>query len=273
MRENKVKSGNGGRRALLALGGAGVVAAVAGVVFAYGRLRDVWLEQCVVTDAASQVSITDGRMVRADVIAYEFGLKNGANLALIDFDERRRAVLKKIPNIRDITVSRRLPNRVEIAVEERVPFVRLGVRGQSGDSGRVADRDGVVFISSSGTQTLPTIREPSAPGTQKGHALSGRALAALRIIETCREQFPALGVVAADVSKPDYITVVLANDYSEAKIAWEGMDDPTEATMDGLLERLRNLSRAYTSRVDNSIRVWNATQPGVTYGNTQKGAL
>ena len=130
MKENKIKSSNGGRRILIALGVVVCIAAIIGLAVAYNRLRDIWLEQCVITDVASQVSITDGKMVRSDIIAYEFGLRNGANLALIDFDERRRETLKKIPNIRDITIARHRPDKVTITVEERVPIVRLGIKGQ-----------------------------------------------------------------------------------------------------------------------------------------------
>ena len=273
MKENKKKGSNGGRRVLILLGTVVCIAAIVGIAVAYGKLRDLWLEQCVITDVAAQVSITDGKMVRSDVIAYEFGLKNGANLALIDFAEKRRETLKKIPNIRDISIARHLPDKVSITVEERVPVVRLGITGQKTDFGRVADTDGVVFISSSGTQMLPLIREAAAPGTKKGQRLSGRALAALRLLETCRDQFRELAAIETDISKPDYITVVLGNDYSKAKVAWDGIDDPSDATQGKLERQLNELTKAYCSRVDDSIRVWNATQPGKVYADTQKGSL
>ena len=281
MKENKIKSSNGGKRILIILGTVVCIAAIIGLAVAYNRLRDIWLEQCVITDVASQVSITDGKMVRSDVIAYMFGLKNGANLALIDFDERRKETLKKIPNIREISIARHLPDKVSITVEERVPVVRLGIKGEKKDSGRVADTEGVVFISSSGTQMLPIIREAAAPGTEKGHTLSGRALAALKLLETCREEFRALAAIEADISKPDYITVVLGNDYSVAKVAWDGMDDPSESTQKNLEKQLERLTKSYTSRIDDSIRIWDASLPpsetrsgkSEVYGNTKKGFL
>ena len=281
MKENKIKSSNGRRRILIILGTVVCIAAIIGLTVAYNRLRDIWLEQCVITDVASQVSITDGKMVRSDVIAYMFGLKNGANLALIDFDERRKETLKKIPNIREISIARHLPDKVSITVEERVPVVRLGIKGEKKDSGRVADTEGVVFISSNGTQMLPIIREATAPGTDKGHKLTGRALAALKLLETCRDNFRALAAIEADISKPDYITVVLGNDYSIAKVAWEGMDDPSEATQKNLEKQLERLTKSYTSRIDDSIRIWDASLPpsetrsgkSEVYGNTKKGFL
>ncbi len=273
MKENKITAPHGARRVLILLDIVVCIAAIVGIAVAYGKLRDLWLEQCVITDVASQVSITDGKMVRADVIAYEFGLKNGANLALIDFAEKRVETMKKIPNIRDISIARHLPDKVSITVEERVPAVRLGIMGQKTDSGRVADTEGVVFISSSGTQMLPMIREATAPGTKKGQRLSGRALAALRLLETCRDKFRELAAIEADTSKPDYITIVLGNDYSTAKIAWDGMDDPSDATQGKLERQLNELTKAYCSHVDSGIRIWNATQPGKVYADTKKGSL
>ena len=273
MKQNKISNSDRKRAVKTAAFCALLAAAAVGLCVAYGRLHALWLEQCVITDFASQVSITDGRMVRSDVVASEFGLRNGANLACIDFEERRRALLKKIPNLREVTIVRHLPDRVDISIEERVPVVRLGIRGQNRDSGRVADSEGVVFISSNGTQTLPLIREAAEPGTPKGGTLGGLALAALKLIETCRSGFRELGVIEADVSKTDYITIVLANDYTRAKIAWEGMDSPSEATQPNLTKQLRHLSEAISSRVDPQIREWDATQPGYVYGNTQKGFL
>ena len=273
MKANTIKNPNRSRTTIAAVGVVLAVVVLVAIAIAYDKLHGIWLEQCVITDVASQVSITDGKMVRADVVAYEFGLKNGANLALIDFDAKRRDILKKIPNIRNITVSRHLPNRVEIAVEERVPVVRLGIKGQKRDSGRVADTDGVVFISSSGTQMLPLIWESSAQGTAKGQRLSGAALGALVLLETCRDQFRELNVIEADVSKSDHIVIVLGNDYSRANVDWPGRDNPTEATKADLVERLTNLRHSYTSRVDDSIREWDATQPGVCTGNTKRKLL
>ena len=210
MKENKLKTRHSRRKVLALAGIAALAAAAIALYIAYGRLHDMWIEQCVITDFASQVEISDGRVVRADVIAEKFKLKNGANLALIDFAECRREALKSIPNIRNIIISRRLPNHVSISVEERTPVVRIEVKGQKSSSGRVADTDGVVFFSSRGTQMLPAIREEPTATTQKGKTLGGIALSALRLIETSRDKFPELGIIEVDASKSDYLTAVLA---------------------------------------------------------------
>ena len=51
------------------------------------------------------------------------------------------------------------------------------------------------------------------------------------------------------------------------------MDDPSDATQKNLVKQLEHLTKAYTSHIDDGIRVWNATQPGKVYGDTQKGFL
>ena len=64
-----------------------------GTVVCYDKLKALYLEQCVITNLAEQVSITSGKMVKADVIAENLGLRKGANLATIDFSEKRRELL------------------------------------------------------------------------------------------------------------------------------------------------------------------------------------
>ena len=117
MKANKVeRHGRLGAYAIVAIV---VLTAISiGVLLGYEKLRALWLEQCVVRNFSEQVEIVAGTMVKADVIAGEFGLKNGANLALIDFDERRRAVLKKIPNLKAVSIARRMPDKVAIVTEE-----------------------------------------------------------------------------------------------------------------------------------------------------------
>ena len=248
--------------ALLALG----VCGVAG----YDKLKDLYLEQCVITDMASQVEISAGKMVHPSTIAEFLGLRPGANLALIDFPAKREDLLAKVPNLREVRISRRLPDKVVISTDERTPVARMGLKGKGGVTGRVVDTEGMVFIWQRGTQTLPTIREPQPPGTPKGRRISGRTLAALRLIEACREpEFAEFGVLEVDVSKPDFLLATLGN-YSTLKIAWEGMDDQTPASHGDLVRKLTMLRKAIRSQVAPDAVIWNATMPDTITGDTQR---
>ena len=271
MKANKIERGN--RKVLI--GGLVLLGVlVVGLVISYGKLSELYAEQCEIRDMASQVEITSGKMVRPGTIAEIFGLKVGANLAKIDFAAKREDVLKSIPNIRNIRITRRLPNKVVIAAEERTPIARMGFRGDRSITGRVVDADGMVFDCMRGTQTLPTMREPGKPGSQRGTFVRGRTLAALKLIETCRSpEFLELGVLEVDTSKHDFLVVTLGN-YSRVKILWDEMDESaasglTPTARKDLLNRLTLLRNTIRSKVTPDAVIWNATIPGRIFADTQ----
>lgn len=251
---------------------AAVAIALLGVggVVCYDKLKDLYLEQCVVTDMAAQVSITSGKMVKADVIAENLGLRKGANLATIDFAEKRRELLAKVPNLKSIRISRQLPDKITVVAEERTPVARLGLRNAQDQSGRVVDTEGMTFVWQRGTQTLPLIREAQAPGTPRGSCIQGRTLAALRLVETCREaDFLELGLLEVDTSKRDFLVATLGN-YSKLKILWTGMDDPTPESAADLRKRLTQLRDAIRTKIVPTAVIWNATIPDRIFPDTQE---
>lgn len=270
MRTNKIEQEKR-RRGPLALAVVVAFAALlAAGVFGFGKLRDIYLEQCVISDMSEQVSITSGKMVKADVIAENLGLRKGVNIATIDFAEKRRELLARIPTLRTVTITRRLPDKVVISAEEREPIAKLGVRGRRGATGRVVDVEGMVFPCMRGTQLLPAIIEPP-PGTAIGRMLKGRALAALRLVDMCREpEFSDLAVLDVDISKPDYLLATLGGSYARAKIAWDGMDDPEGHRRDDLAARLSKLRMAIRSGVADGTRIWNATMPDRIFADSER---
>ena len=267
---------SGGHGALIAVAVVLLVAFAAAAVFAYSYLRGVWMEQCVVDDVSAQVTVHDGKLVKGDVVADALGLKKGANLAEIDFAKRRAEVLERYPAIRDLTITRRLPDRVEISIEERKPMVRMNVRGHKGDTGRVADAEGVVFQCRRGTGLLPIIRESQSPGTAAGKQLKGLALDALSLVKACREpELQELALLEVDISKPDYLVATLGRDYSTLNIAWNGMEGQggNNAARNDLMERLTKLRDTIRCDMSNGTKVWNARDlenPNYVYANTKE---
>jgi hypothetical protein len=122
---------------------------------------------------------------------------------------------------------------------------------------------------------LPVIREVLPPGSAPGTRLAGRALAALKLIEVCREaEFLELAVQEVDISKRDYLIAVLGN-YSKAKIAWEGFDLEGAGRREDIERQLSMLLKAIRSQVVPGTVIWNATDtstPGRIYADT-KGTL
>lgn len=256
---------------------AGVALVVLGVALAAGAAAGVssmhatWKEQCVLRDVARQVSVDTGSHVKRSVILEGFGLKEGANLEEIDFAARRAELLRKVPNIRSLTVKRILPDCVEISVIEREPVAKLELKGSKHPSGLVVDSEGVVFRRRGGaTDLLPKIVEARQPGTPPGKALEGNARSALELIMlSSEEEFAGLGIIAVDLSQKDYLLAVLGN-YQRAKIAWEGMEHPDVLSRRNMRERVAVLRSAVLTGVATRAKIWNATQPGHITADTKE---
>ena len=253
------------------------IAAIIGCALGFEKLRSLWREQAIITNMAEQVEIQSGIMVKADVIADFLGLRKGANLALIDFKKKREEILRKVPNLRDIKISHLQLNRVKIEIVEREPIARLGLKGVRHETGKVVDKEGVVFLCQRGTRLLPLIRESANPGSPIGSRLTARSMAALRLLECCREgELRELSVIEVDLAKQDFLTLTLGSTYSRAKIIWQDMDLPqTPASRASLERQLTMLLKAIRSHVGDDAIVWNATDlssPGKIYAD-MKGLL
>ena len=244
-------------------------AACCGLAIGGGALSAIWREQFRVQDSAIDVVVTSsGKNVTPATIVYYFGLTNGANLATIPYDELRKSLIARIPNIHDISIERRLPRRVTVDVKEREPAVRIAPPKGASDSGLVADYDGVVFRTYNSPR-LPIIRESSEIRHTAGHRLEGHARAALQLVHLLAEVAdgksdapPALAdlrVLELDTSKKDYLLVTLG-DYSTAEIAWDHMGEDSEIAHQSLRRQLVHLAQAIATRLTPRATRWIATE-------------
>lgn len=265
-RKQKGARGTGATRGLIATAiGAGALLFAAigiGAAFGLGALAGIWREQYRVEDRDLDVVITTGKMVHPDVITLHFGLTNGANLATIPFADLRLKLLDRVPNIRDIQIERRLPNRVNIAVLEREPLARVAPPRGRAVSDRVADQEGVVFRFSSNTALLPLIREADSTPTPPGKRLTGHAAAALRLVEVAAQpELADLRVLEVNTSHKDYLFVTLGN-YDRVKLAWDHMDEDSRLSRESLQRQLRHLQGVINANITPRTTVWIATDFG-----------
>lgn len=270
MKRNKVEHHTGKRFAAVLISLFVLLALAIGMFTVYHKLRDLWLEQCVITDLARQVTVTTGSSVRGDAIVEAFGLRRGVNLATTDFKAKRKEVLQRYPIIRSLSVVRHLPDRVEISVIEREPIARVELVGRNkAPSGRVVDSEGVVFIRRRRTGALPIIREKPNAATEPGQRLQGRSLAALRLLDASRDpQFSELELSDIDTSSLDYLLATIGS-TSTAKFAWEGMDgEDDNGGRTAMLVQLKCLhDAAIKSHLVRSPANWNVTVPNRAYVN------
>ena len=240
----------------------GIVAAallIWGGAVAWCKLDEVCRETTRIADAESDVTIISGRMVAPEIVTMHFGLTNGARLADIDFQGLRKRLLEKVPNIRDIKIARRLPNRVSVEVLEREPVARLMGKSPRSAAGCVVDSEGVVFRFSRDVDMLPIIRESKIPQTKPGEKLKGLPAAALRLVEMSAEKpFSSLGIQDVDATGTDYLVATMG-DYSQARLAWSGMCDDTRSARESLHGQLTRLSQAIATQMVPGARLWIAT--------------
>jgi len=225
----------------LVVAGAAMWGAYVGAV----RLHGIWTEQCVVRDVRSQVRIKATPHVTEEHVRELFRLTNGCNLAKMDFTEMRSRILRKHPIIRDIVVTRHLPDGLEISLAERKPVVRI----VSGDERRkargylawnVADAEGMVFeFPKKDTGNLPMVVVPGPPPS-RGDRIGGRAMTALRTVLLCEKAgIPPQEFAEVSTENATYLKVT-TSDYGMLNILWRILDDPDDPAQPRLEKILAN---------------------------------
>ncbi len=217
----------------------------------YFRSRSLF----VLRDLRNDVTITTGKTLTPDLVCEVLGLREGVNLFSIPIDRKRLELLEQAPNIRDITIVRRMPGKLNITIVEREPIARVG------SNGRVVDGEGVVFIRYAGTGGLPLIKGADGFAQIKpGERLRGNELAAVRLIGNTLRPECKLRLLAVDAAKADYLLLTFS-DYRQAKFAWDGMADEQKDTVAKMQSHLDNLADAMNSEIGRPHVMWDATLP------------
>ena len=190
-------------------------------------------------------------------------IKEGQNIFGFDIGAVREYVMANSPNFQSMTITRYLPNKVVINVIDRTPLARIGHRG-----GMVADSEGCVFISRSGTRGLPTIGGYDSRSLEPGMRLQGNALAALQVIEGCDSLQIDMRPLDVDVKDPERL--VLKMEYRDRKrevlLTWNGMGQQTSAARRNLFDTLAYIKQAFDTPKGARLAYLDATVDGRLYG-------
>ena len=209
----------------------------------------------VLHDVRNNVAITTGKTLTPDLVCEVLGLKNGVNLFSIPIEQKRVELLEQAPNIRDISIVRRMPDKMNITIVEREPIARVG------SNGRVVDEEGVVFVRYAGTGGLPMIKGSDEFAQIKpGDRLHATEMAAVRLVNNALRPECKLRLLALDTTKTDYLLLTFA-DYRQAKFAWDGMQDDEKDTVVRMQRQFDRLAQAMESKIGQSRVMWDATQP------------
>lgn len=173
-----------------------------------------------------------------------------------DIGEVREELLRLSPGIRNITITRRLPGRMEVRIVEREPIGRIRLSRDE----QVIDAEGVIFARNAGVDHLPRIDGLEGVPIQPGRRLDGMGLAAVRLLTAIQHAETALPVAMVDVSHVDYLNLTL-RDHRQVRLWWKGLDAPvgSDESRESLARRLKRLLQAMALAPQR--QVWDATVP------------
>ena len=200
-----------------------------------------------------------GATLSAERIKEYTQIREGMNLFEIDINKRRSEFLKRAPNIRAMTISRRLPDTLRIEVMERDPLARMGYRGHL-----VVDREGHLFGKGNRAQRLPVIIGYSEKELRPGQRVGGIMFAALELLEACDDPRVELAIDSVDVSDPGALSVLMLRGglRKQVPLKWDDMGKRSRDSMAALYKKLGWVRDTWdTPRGQRSTRL-NATYDG-----------
>jgi len=204
--------------------------------------------------------IEGGQFLSADVmrdyLRGHLNVKEGSSLFALKLERTRRDLMSDLAIIKEMSIKRTLPDRLEIRIVEREPILRIGYRKAS----YVVDNEGVVFCRYAGVDHLSAITGLDGVVVEDGKQLSGMAQAAVNLIVALDMLELSMPIVSIDVSRDDYLMLIFT-DQRRVKLSWENMEKKGEEALEPLFDRLLKLSRVINSEAGRNIRMFDATVP------------
>ncbi len=177
--------------------------------------------------------LTNGELTYPQIVS-EGDLREGVNLLRIDI-EALRARLERLPQVREVEVTRQLPDRLSIKISERFPVAwiscpAMGIRAKTSQRGFMLDAEGYVIPCESLLKkylSLPTIQARRLPQVKLGARLESEGVgAALRLIERSNELLfdDQIEIVEVDI-RNDYSMSAYYNTDAEVTFGLEDIED------------------------------------------------
>lgn len=214
--------------------------------------------QFQIADPQVNVVIRTGKMLSPEVVLEKCKLYKGRNLFSTVIEDVRTDFLQ-VPTIRDITITREMPNKIYFTILEREPLARVKERGW------VVDEEGVVFVRYVGTGNLPLIRlSDEYANVEPGDRLHNQEMAAVRVVKSMLRPECKYRILELDARTPDFLLLTF-QDFRRAKFAWEGMLKPNAESDARMQMQLDRLAQSMESDIGRGRTMWYSTQPDRMY--------
>lgn len=167
--------------------------------------------------------------------------------------EIRNQLLMKVPRLKAVEITRRLPGELHIRVRERVSMAQLEVNRYY----LTLDREGYVLGPISGSKALPILSGYVLPGIRPGVQLNAAGVRnALEVLDVC--QTTPLGqrvrIASIDVHSAQALDMRLL-DGERVLLAWTRMGEPTSLAREQLEQKLARLAKSLESAAARSKRI------------------
>ncbi len=242
--------GGGGGRLLkrIALVGA-AIASIAWVAVASLRSLSAVLFTRNPTFTLRRLDLTSDGRLAPDLLQRFAGIGIGTNLFELQL-RRIRSDLMAVPAVREVRVRRRMPDTLEIRIQERLPIARIVMPGT--DLPLVVDADGWIIVADAAAAAAqPLLTGFSPPGVRPGiQIVSPEARDALRLLDLCARSTALRGIAIREVRRRDFETFSLVfENGDEVWLPRQGMDRRLNELPD-LLRTLRDRRGAGPLRID-----------------------
>ncbi|MCA1807986.1 MAG: cell division protein FtsQ/DivIB [Kiritimatiellia bacterium] len=167
-------------------------------------------------------------------------LRIGDSIFQINLNQARRVVLDETPRLKDIEISRRLPDLLQVLTVERVPMASLKMDGFM----LGLDAEGYVLGPVDADRRLPLITGHNLVGLRPGARLDGTpVMQALEVLNVCADTplGQELRVTRIDVRKGDMLNLLL-EEGAEVALAWHEMRAHTDVSLKNLKLKLTRLA-------------------------------
>jgi cell division protein FtsQ len=229
-----------------------LVATAGAVWFAFNKAEEVFFSQNPRYAIKTLDIRSDGRVVTPGLVRGWTGLRAGMNLFMVDVNRTRR-LLQKVPMVKSVTITRRLPDTLEIRLSERSPIARIKRRDASFLG---VDRDGCFFSLTATGQTLPIIMGYYGTAIEPGNCMKGQAVKALEVMDVCSRTSvgKAISVAFIDVSSEDCLRVYLAGGEC-ARLPWSTPEQPLQPYRQLVERKLRQLTQGLQNSANRGKRI------------------
>jgi RecA/RadA recombinase len=193
---------------------------------------------------------SDGKTITPDLVRQWAGLQPGMNLFSVDIRAIRSALLRKVPIVKAVDISRLLPDTLEIRISERLPVARLGNAGFL-----AVDKDGYVFVLRPSIHTLPVITGCRGSSPYPGSNIKGTVLRALEVLDVCARTpiGHTIRPSVLDISNEDYLSLLLAGGEA-VRLSWKESPQPS-ASRDHIERKLRALIQTLQKSAERGKRI------------------